>query len=128
GWVSVADPNVWSVSDGVLRGVGGSSLETEITGLLHSAREFTDYTFRADVRFVTPGADGGLVFRTAANAKSFQVQLRDGTIDRPVAWSGNLARGAGIQGETLFDFAAAARAYHKQGTWDTYEVTVIGQR
>jgi len=134
GWVIVnGDSRDFFLADGVIHGHGGPSLEEEKSVVLHTTRQYSNFILRLEVRFVTPYADSGVLVRmTSPTKEGYQIQLRDGTLNRPVAWSGCLLRTGDVShGETTFDFSTAFRAYktHKEHCdWDTYEIEVIGQR
>jgi len=119
----------FTVRDGVLHVQGPD-------GWVRSAREYGDFTLRAEFRFLTDDADSGIYVRVAGDSpfirgwpnQSYQVQVRNplGTSRFPPV--GGLFRHGMPDGELVFDPDVAARASRGTGVWQTLEIDAIGDR
>ena len=134
GWVvENSDGANFSVADGVLRVEGPQ-------GWLRSMREYSDFSLRVEVRFLTDDADSGVFIRApgpASNifirgwpANAYQVQVRDMSRNKTTnpLWAGNLYRHRVAPGETLFDGDAAMKAIKPTGEWQLFEIDVVADR
>jgi len=131
GWVvENSDGANFSATEGVLR-VSGPN------GWLRSARDYGNFTLRAEFRFLTDDADSGVfvrapgpasdVFMRGWPANAYQVQVRNiaaNQTDNPL-WIGHLYRHRVPPGETNFNRDAARQAFRPTGEWQTMEIDVI---
>ena len=128
GWtVENSTAGNFTVHDGVLRVEGPA-------GWLRSAREFRDFTLRAEFRFMTPDADSGIFVRAIGSAifmrgwpgDSYQVQVRVPTAPGPLPPVGGIFRHGTPQGTTSLDPAAVKAAFTGVGEWQRLEIEVSG--
>lgn len=135
GWVvENSDGANFTVADGVLR-VSGPN------GWLRSVDQYSNFSLRVEVRFLTDDADSGLFVRApgpASNiffrgwpANAYQVQVRDMSKNRTTnpLWAGNLYRHrVAAQGDTTFNSDAALVAVRPTGEWQVFEVDAFDDR
>lgn len=135
GWVvENSDGKNFVVADGVLT-VSGPN------GWLRSVGRYSNFSLRAEVRFLTDDADSGLFVRApgpASNiffrgwpANAYQVQVRDMSKNRTTnpLWAGNLYRHrVAAQGDTTFNSEAALVAIRPTGEWQVFEVDAFDDR
>jgi hypothetical protein len=130
GWViENTDAGNISVRDGVLRVEAPG-------GWLRSAREYGDFTVRAEFRFLTADADSGLFVRAASTSgfmrgwptNSYQVQIRNPLTASRLPPVGGLFRHGMPPGPAEFDAAAVEKVAKPTGEWQTLEVDATGNR
>ena len=134
GWVvENSTSNNFTVSDGVLRVEGPQ-------GWLRSEQQYSDFSLRVEVRFLTPDADSGVFLRApgpASNifirgwpANAYQVQVRDMSVNQTTNpfWAGNLYRHRVAPGQTTFAADAALKAVKPTGEWQLFEIEAGGDR
>jgi hypothetical protein len=134
GWVvENSDGANFAVAEGVLRVQGPQ-------GWLRSARQYSNFSLRVEVRFLTDDADSGVFVRApgpASNifirgwpANAYQIQVRDMSRNKTTnpLWAGNLYRHRVPPGETIFDGDAAMKAVKPTGEWQLFEIDVVADR
>jgi hypothetical protein len=130
GWSAQgAQPDAFVMRSGVLH-VQGSQ------GWLRSDREYGDFTFRAEFRFLTDDADSGIYVRAVGATpfmrgwpnQSYQVQIRNPRGQSPFPPVGGLFRHGMPDGELSFNPADASRLSRPNGEWQVIEVDAIGDR
>ena len=115
--------------------VDGGVLRVEApSGWLRSERQFTDFTLRAQFRFMTDDADSGVFFRTGTGIfmrgwpnNSYQVQVRNPATRSRLPAVGGLFRHGMPPGEITLDEAAVEKLSRGTGQWQDLEVTVSGE-
>lgn len=118
----------FTAHDGVLRVAAPG-------GWLRSARQFTDFSLRAEFRFLSDDADSGFFLRAPASGtfgngwpnRSYQVQLRNPLGQSRYLPVGGLYRHGMPAGETQSDPAAPLRVSTGTGSWQTLEIDLVGE-
>ena len=127
GWtVENTAANNFTVRDGLLR------VEAP-AGWLRSAREYRNFTLRAEFRFVTPDADSGIfvravgpkIFMRGWPGDSYQVQVRVPTAPGPLPPVGGIFRHGTPQATTNLDSDAVNAAFTGVGEWHRLEIDVV---
>jgi hypothetical protein len=128
GWTPVnTDGDRFTIVDGLLRVEGGA-------GWLRADNQYTDFTLRAEFRWLTEDADSGIYVRAVADSEfirgwpnnSYQVQVRDPAGESRFPPVGGLFRHGTPPGDHLLDETALDRAYRGTGEWHTIEIEMIG--
>lgn len=128
GWtIEDSQPGNFTVEDGVLN-VRGSE------GWLRSEDRYSDFTLRAEFRFLTDDADTGIYVRAVADSEfirgwpnnSYQIQVRNPIGESRFPPVGGLFRHGTPDGPLEFDPADAARTSTGTGAWQTLEISVVG--
>jgi hypothetical protein len=128
GWTAQnASPTTFTMRDGVLR-VEGTD------GWLKSNREYGDFTFRGEFRFLTDDTDSGIYVRAVAATpfirgwpnQSYQVQVRNPRGQSRFPPVGGLFRHGMPDGELTFEPSDATRLSKANGEWQAIEIAVVG--
>jgi hypothetical protein len=117
----------FAMRDGILRVEGPS-------GWLRSDRQYGDFVFRTEFRFLTPDADSGVFLRAADNTSfmrgwpngSYQVQVRVPTTPSPLPPLGGIFRHGTPAGETSFDADLVRKLFRGINEWHDLEIEVAG--
>ena len=140
GWVLPQgdDAKNFSLRDGVIH-IEGTS------GWMHTEKVYSNFTLRAQVRFVSPDGTGntGIFLRSPENSifghnwpgKSFEFETRDMRVNHgpaPPAFGQVLRlggnKGGPPEGRAIFDAAAAQRAYDRNLEWNDVELVANQDR
>ena len=126
GW-SIENGGRFSVDDGLL-------IIDKGTGWLRSDKEYSDFVFKLDFRFLEKEANSGIFIRTAATSKKdengwpnngYQVQCMDSlTGDRPLA---SMIPYGAPPFEHDSDFEKLAEVFKKVGEWNHYQIRCVGE-
>ena len=126
GWVIENDAR-FSVRDGLLAVNKG-------TGWLRSEKEYGDFVFKLDFRFLEEKANSGIFVRTGPTSKDdengwpdngYQVQCMDIISgERPCATM--IPYGA-PPFESKSDLETLAKVYRPTGEWNSYEIKCVGE-
>ena len=127
GWV-IENNARFAVRDGLLTVNKG-------TGWLRSEKEYGDFVFTLDFRFLEERANSGIFVRTGPTSKDdengwpdngYQVQCMDTiTGERPCATM--IPYGA-PPFESKSDLEALSKFYRPTGQWNSYEITCVGEQ
>ena len=104
------------------------------TGWLRSEKEYGDFTFQLEFRFLEEKANSGIFIRTARTSKKddngwpdngYQVQCMD-TITGTSPLATMISYGA-PPFESESDLKKLAKAYRPTGEWNSYEIRCVGE-
>ncbi len=126
GWV-IENNGQFSVRDGLLAVNKG-------TGWLRSEKDYADFVFKMDFRFLEAKANSGIFVRTGPTSKNdengwpdngYQVQCMD-IISGPAPCATMIPYGA-PPFESESDLAKLAKVYRPAGKWNSYEIKCVGE-
>lgn len=128
GWtIENSTPEVFSIRDGLLHVEGAQ-------GWLRSERQYSDFTLRAEFRFLSQDTDSGIYVRAVADSEfirgwpnnSYQVQIRNPIGESRFGPVGDLFRHGTREGDFEFDPAVSSQASTGTGEWQTIEIEAAG--
>ena len=126
GWV-IENNGQFSVRDGLLAVNKG-------TGWLRSEKDYADFVFKMDFRFLEEKANSGIFVRTGPTSKNdengwpdngYQVQCMD-IISGPTPCATMIPYGA-PPFESESDLEKLAKVYRPAGKWNSYEIKCVGE-
>ena len=126
GWV-IENNAQFSVRDGLLAVNRG-------TGWLRSQKDYADFVFKMDFRFLDEKANSGIFVRTGPTSRDdengwpdngYQVQCMD-IITGPRACATMIPYGAPLF-DSESDLEKLAKVYRPAGKWNSYEIKCVGE-